>query len=148
VFVHSGSIVGFQKHKFRAFRLPFRRCKVKQVIKFTTLTPLIFCRCQVKPRQWVPTIWTFVASPDICPKAGFCPPAARAMAARQSFCRLVRGLLQIFRHDDGISLFDWLPGGLGEGLASRRKISEYFCGLFGFLCYIPAPLTNRSAFEL
>jgi hypothetical protein len=32
----------------------------------------------------------------------------------------------------------------GSRRFSGRKKSEYFCGLFGFLCYIPAPLTKQN----
>jgi hypothetical protein len=40
------------------------------------------------------------------------------------------------------------PFGDRAGNGSRRfygsNISEYFCGIFVLLCYIPAPLTNRN----
>jgi len=59
-------------------------------------------------------------------KVGLYLTAVRVVAARQSFCRLARGLLQIFRHDDGFHCSIGCRAGLGKGWLRGAKFLNIF----------------------
>jgi hypothetical protein len=89
-------------------------------------------------------IWTFILLRIFSSKAGPVVPGAHAQVARKILRRLVRDLLQL--PNMTMEFHDPVGGRAGSGSHGLcgSKISEYFCGIFVLLCYIPAPLTNQN----